>query len=782
MLETPDQQTLHAELEHSCLKQTLSQAIQRQDLDIFPLYLELWQQQSLNERCDKLLSRLKLLQTSTLESRPLNFKQAKPLLNFFIKYFMGTKRLISTTLKYNEYGSIGQCMPRFDFLTALHKLACKADHVDDMTDAQIIDLVTQLQDLLSKNRERIAVDSILNKFCEVSDDLQSDKNGTPSYLSERMGSLKARIYLLHSSCASQKPLPHKDFTKLLSRKDYNKLRPTLKQLLSAYQENPLYQFFLKLQLFLESSPDLQTIAPTYVWSVFNKNQERIFRLCHGISKKGDANILDPYTVLSATEDDVLSEEATSKEYFEHDILLYNGLEAYFQQQNISYNAALSQHFFQRFSRTNIDTLSNRSAFDAISEPLENSKPIYRILTLLHQAAQSMADERTIAVFINQLLPDHTPASQTPPAGKVCTRIRKMNQKQLTSIAEAIFSSGQSGTLEARRQSLCQTLDAWFAKDNLLHTYVSQSSACRQQTERFALQTFLEKYAHELSHTLLSAYFPLFYTAEHSQVLNQVWAHTFCEQPVDQRKKQTLDRGSIGMFAAKSRLFLAINPDLEYPPINQHIFETVAGLIILDANEYNLALYHHCFPNVPLFPEHRLPISDEDPSQSYQTVISDDIHNRISPYDELAEFYRLVTPYGVHGLVLTLFANDFSLYWSDTSDQEINKFRNKVQSYLKSVSELHQKIGQHTPIIIRIVSHCANSPQIQDMLRVLCRWLWEDHAADALILDFNRDSALIIYELCTLLPIPVLLQMQSEYIPTSMKMPIWGLSLSPCPLF
>lgn len=758
LLETPDQQTLHAELEHSCLKQTLSQAIQRQDLDVFQLYSERWQQQSLNEQCDKLLAKLKPLQATALEPHPLNFEQAKTLLNFFTEYFMGTKRLTSTALRYNKYGSIGQCMLRFDFLTALHKLACKAEHVDDMTDAQIIDLVTQLQDLLSKNRECVPVDSILNEFCEVSDDFESGKE--PPYLSERMGSLKAKIYLLLSSCASQKPLPHKDFTKLLSLKDYNKLRPTLKQLLSAYQEDPLYQFFLKVQLFLESSPDLQTIAPAYIWRVFNQNQERIFRLCHGIFKKGDTNILDPYTVLSATEDDVLSEEATSKEYFQHDILLYNGLGAYFQQQNTFYNAALTQHFFQRLSRTNIDTLSNRSVFDAISEPLENSKTIYRILTLLHQAAQSMADERTITIFLNQLLPDHTPASQTQPSGKVCTRIRKMNQKQLTAIAEAIFSSGQPGTLEARRQSLCQTLDTWFAQDDLLHAFVSQSSACRQQTERFALQTFLEKYAHELSRTLLSAYFPLFYTAEHAQVLNQVWARTFCEQPIDQRKKQTLDRGSIGMFAAKSRLFFAINPDLGHPPISHHIFETAAGLIILGASEDHLARCHHCFPNVPLFPEHILDTS----------------------YDLLAEFYQSVLPYGVSGLVLTLFADLFSQRRHGTSDQELKCFLKEMQPCLNFVSELRQKIGQHIPIIIRIVSRCANSPQTQDMLRVLCRWLWEDHAADALILDFDPGSDYIINELCNLLPIPVLLQKQSAYIPTSMEMPIWGLSLSPYPLF
>lgn len=758
LLETPDQQTLHAELEHSCLKQTLSQAIQRQDLDVFQLYSERWQQQSLNEQCDKLLAKLKPLQATALEPHPLNFEQAKALLNFFTEYFMGTKRLTSTALRYNKYGSIGQCMPRFDFLAALHNLACNAEHIDDMTDAQIIDLVTQLQDLLSKNRECVAVDSILYKFCEVSDDFESGKE--PPYLSERMGSLKAKIYLLLSSCASQKPLPHKDFTKLLSLKDYNKLRPTLKQLLSAYQEDPLYQFFLKVQLFLESSPDLQTIAPAYIWRVFNKNQERIFRLCHGIFKKGDTNILDPYTVLSATEDDVLSEEATSKEYFQHDILLYNGLGAYFQQQNTFYNAALTQHFFQRLSRTNIDTLSNRSVFDAISEPLENPKPIYRILTLLHQAAQSMADERTITVFLNQLFPDHTPASQTQPSGKVCTRIRKMNQKQLTAIAEAIFSSGQSGTLEARRQSLCQTLHTWFAQDDLLHAFVSHSSACKQQTERFALQTFLEKYAHELSRTLLSAYFPLFYTAEHAQVLNQVWARTFCEQPVDQRKKQTLDRGSIGMFAAKSRLFFTINPDLGHPPINHPIFQTAAGLIILGASEDHLARCHHCFPNVPLFPEHILDTS----------------------YDWLAEFYQSVIPYGVSGLVLTLFADLFSQHWHGTADQELKKFCNKVQACFDFVGELRQKIGQHTPIIIRIVSRCANSPQTQEMLRVLCRWLWEDHAADALILDFDPGSDYIINELCNLLPIPVLLQKQSAYIPTSMEMPIWGLSLSLYPLF
>ena len=758
LLETPDQQTLHAELEHSCLKQTLSQAIQRQDLDVFQLYSERWQQQSLNEQCDKLLAKLKPLQATALEPHPLNFEQAKTLLNFFTEYFMGTKRLTSTTLKYNKYGSIDQCMLRFDFLTALHKLACKAEHVDDLSDAQIIDLVTQLQDLLSKNRECVAVDSILYKFCEVSDDLESSED--PPYLSERMGNLKARIYLLLSSCASQKPLPHKDFTKLLSLKDYNKLRPTLKQLLSAYQEDPLYQFFLKVQLFLESSPDLQTIAPAYIWRVFNKNQERIFRLCHGIFKKGDTNILDPYTVLSATEDDVLSEEATSKEYFQHDILLYNGLEAYFQQQNTFYNAALTQHFFQRLSRTNIDTLSNRSVFDAISEPLENPKPIYRILTLLHQAAQSMADERTITVFLNQLFPDHTPASQTPPSGKVCTRIRKMNQKQLTAIAEAIFSSGQSGILETRRQSLCQTLHTWFAQDDLLHAFVSHSSACKQQTERFALQTFLEKYAHELSRTLLSAYFPLFYTAEHAQVLNQIWARTFCEQPVDQRKKQTLDRGSIGMFAAKSRLFFAINPDLGHPPISHHIFETAAGLIILGASEDHLARCHHCFPNVPLFPEHILDTS----------------------YDLLAEFYQSVLPYGVSGLVLTLFADLFSQRRHGTSDQKLKSFLKEVQPCLNFVSDLHQKIGQHTPIIIKIVSRYANSPQTQDMLRVLCCWLWEDHAADALILDLNLGSDYIINELCNSLPIPVLLQKQSAYIPTSMEMPIWGLSLSPYPLF
>lgn len=758
LLETPDQQTLHAELEHSCLKQTLSQAIQRQDLDVFQLYSERWQQQSLNEQCDKLLAKLKPLQATALEPHPLNFEQAKTLLNFFTEYFMGTKRLTSTALRYNKYGSIGQCMLRFDFLTALHKLACKAEHVDDMTDAQIIDLVTQLQDLLSKNRECVPVDSILNEFCEVSDDFESGKE--PPYLSERMGSLKAKIYLLLSSCASQKPLPHKDFTKLLSLKDYNKLRPTLKQLLSAYQEDPLYQFFLKVQLFLESSPDLQTIAPAYIWRVFNQNQERIFRLCHGIFKKGDTNILDPYTVLSATEDDVLSEEATSKEYFQHDILLYNGLGAYFQQQNTFYNAALTQHFFQRLSRTNIDTLSNRSVFDAISEPLENPKPIYRILTLLHQAAQSMADERTITVFLNQLFSDHMPASQTQPSGKVCTRIRKMNQKQLTAIAEAIFSSGQSGTLEARRQSLCQTLDTWFAQDDLLHAFVSQSSACRQQTERFALQTFLEKYAHELSRTLLSAYFPLFYTAEHAQVLNQVWARTFCEQPIDQRKKQTLDRGSIGMFAAKSRLFFAINPDLGHPPLNHPIFQTAAGLIILGASEDHLALCHHYFPNLPLFPEHILDTS----------------------YDWLAEFYQSVIPYGVSGLVLTLFADLFSQHWHGTSDQELKCFLKEMQPCLNFASELRQKIGQHIPIIIRIVSRCANSPQTQDMLRVLCRWLWEDHAADALILDFNPGSDYIINELCNLLPIPVLLQRQSAYIPTPMEMPIWGLSFSPYPLF
>lgn len=315
-------------------------------------------------------------------------------------------------------------------------------------------------------------------------------------------------------------------------------------------------------------------------------------------------------------------------------------------------------------------------------------------------------------------------------------------------------------LETRRQSLCQTLDTWFAQDDLLHAFVSHSSACKQQTERFALQTFLEKYAHELSRTLLSAYFPLFYTAEHSQVLNQIWARTFCEQPVDQRKKQTLDRGSIGMFAAKSRLFFAINPDLGYPPLNHPIFKTAAGLIILGANEDHLARCHHCFPNVPLFPEHILDTS----------------------YDWLAEFYQSVIPYGVSGLALTLFADLFSQRWHGTSDQKLKSFLKEVQPCLNFVSDLHQKIGQHTPIIIKIVSRYANSPQTQDMLRVLCRWLWEDHAADALILDLNLGSDYIINELCNSLPIPVLLQKQSAHIPTSMEMPIWGLSLSPYPLF
>lgn len=70
LLETPGQQTLHAELEHSCLKQTLSQAIQRQDLDVFQLYSERWQQQSLNEQCDKLLTRLKPLQATNIGVPP----------------------------------------------------------------------------------------------------------------------------------------------------------------------------------------------------------------------------------------------------------------------------------------------------------------------------------------------------------------------------------------------------------------------------------------------------------------------------------------------------------------------------------------------------------------------------------------------------------------------------------------------------------------------------------------------------------------------------------------
>ena len=140
------------------------------------------------------------------------------------------------------------------------------------------------------------------------------------------------------------------------------------------------------------------------------------------------------------------------------------------------------------------------------------------------------------------------------------------------------------------------------------------------------------------------------------------------------------------------------------------------------------------------------------------------------------------PYGVSGLVLTLFADLFSQHWHGTSDQELKSFLKEVQPCLNFVSDLHQKIGQHIPIIIRIVSRCANSPRTQGMLRVLCRWLWEDDAADALILDLNLGSDYIINELCNLLPIPVLLQKQSAYIPTSMKMPIWGLSLSPYPLF
>lgn len=756
LLETPDQQTLHAELEHSCLKQTLSQAIQRQDLDVFQLYSERWQQQSLNEQCDKLLAKLKPLQATALEPHPLNFEQAKTLLNFFTEYFMGTKRLTSTALRYNKYGSIGQCMLRFDFLTALHKLACKAEHVDDMTDAQIIDLVTQLQDLLSKNRERIAVDSILNEFCEVSDDLQSDKNGTPSYLSERMGSLKAKIYLLLSSCASQKLLPHKDFTKLLSLKDYNKLRPTLKQLLSAYQEDPLYQFFLKLQLFLESSPDLQTIAPAYIWRVFNKNQERIFRLCHGIFKKGDTNILDPYTVLSAIEDGVLSEEATSKEYFQHDILLYNGLGAYFQQQNTFYNAALSQHFFQRFSRTNIDTLSNRSVFDTISKPLENPKPIYRILTLLHQAAQSMADERTITVFLNQLFSDHMPASQTQPSGKVCTRIRKMNQKQLTAIAEAIFSADRSGTLEARRQSLCQTLDTWFAQDDLLHAFVSQSFACRQQTERFALQTFLEKYAHELSRTLLSAYFPLFYTAEHSQVLNQVWARTFCEQPVDQRKKQIDDHGLVHTLPLRSRI-IATFYQRPCSPVNLGFLP--AAILCPNGTISDLFVYRSNFPNTPLFFE------------------CDDI----KLFNFIIGSCTAAIANGWDGIVLAIeFDRLIASHFSTDPDQ----FLDNISNYLFFVDLLRQNLGSHIPLIIRVLSKDLVLSAVQQCIKMICRQFWDSACVDALIVsNLHHPEPFFqhfINDLSRSLPIPILYSVHGgEYTNFSKTLsgsPIWGLDI------
>lgn len=754
LLETPDQQTLHAELEHSYLKQTLSQAIQRQDLDVFQLYSERWQQQSLNVQCEKLRCKLKPLQTTALEPRPLNFEQAKALLNFFIKYFMGTKRLTSTALRYNKYGSIGQCMLRFDFLTALHKLACNAEHVDDMTDAQIIDLVTQLQDLLSKNRECVAVDSILYKFCEVSDDFESGEE--PPYLSERMGSLKAKIYLLLSSCASQKPLPHKDFTKLLSLKDYNKLRPTLKQLISAYQEDPLYQFFLKLQLFLESSPDLQIIAPAYVWRVFNQNQERIFRLCHGIFKKGDTNILDPYTVLSATEDDVLSEEATSKEYFQHDILLYNGLGVYFQQQNTFYNAALTQHFFQRLSRTNIDTLSNRSVFDAISEPLENPKPIYRILTLLHQAAQSMADERTITVFINQLFPDHTPASQTQPSGKVCTRIRKMNQKQLTAITEAIFSSDQSDTLEARRQSLCQTLDTWFAQDDLLHAFVSHSSACKQQTERFALQTFLEKYAHELSRTLLSAYFPLFYTAEHSQVLNQIWARTFCEQPVDQRKKQIDDHGLVHTLPLRSRI-IATFYQRPYSPVNLGFLP--AAILCPKGTISDLFVYRSNFPNTPLFFE------------------SDDI----KIFNFIIGSCTAAIANGWDGIVLAI---DFDRLIASHFSTDPDQFLDNISNYLFFVDLLRQNLGSHIPLIIRVLSKDLVLPAVQQCIKMICRQFWDSACVDALIVsNLHHPEPFFqhfINDLSRSLPIPILYSVHGgEYTNFSKTLsgsPIWGLDI------
>lgn len=513
-----------------------------------------------------------------------------------------------------------------------------------------------------------------------------------------------------------------------------------------YLEEPLYRFFAQLFQTLEHYPDLQPVAPVYIWRLFHAYKNPLACAKKTLFTGKNSVDFSPAPLLYEFQSNLLSEERTSQKNGAADWHLFTNLEEYFANWNTDHpcepsaiDLPLNEYIFQRHIRSKLDIISSTSLFGT---KLKSGKPLFRGFALVQNALEHMDGElwrqmpRSPSFPVTPEQADHFYQNNMKHSDKVMKHLLERSgalpnkrKKVLTyTQCEEILSLTLLHPAEDAAASLSAWMHTYINNDAILRDYASASEEAFGLVQFAIYRIALSRCAHELSRQLFDSCADMFYTPLPCAVASKIWSLYFTPHPLTWQDKRIREPLPIRNILLPSRR-------LYYLPYGQAISELCSSSDTFIVQEQDLISYQAILKS-PRAAKFLFQLPDLS-SEGYH-----DINSAAKQWLALAsdaqdaQFDGIVTaPICADNFVCLL--EPFHQPGHSLSDDDILWMARRFAPFTQFEQALRAQTGDHFPLFFCVQAKfdLARDPLTKAVLKVICRWLADD-GADAVILSLD----------------------------------------------
>ena len=531
----------------------------------------------------------------------------------------------------------------------------------------------------------------------------------------------------------------------LTESEQAALKAFIKSLLDQRLGLPPYRFFYHAFLTLETYPNIKPLAPVYFWFLFSAHGQSV------TAKRVKPEIFDPKQLFSHFSSQPLSEERTSIGLQEEDYKALDDLEQLFEEECCKANKGeestqlyfdhkldlpLCDFIFQRITKTQIYGSSTTSI---IGDRRKNAKPLFRGFALIYKTMEQMLDEYAVLLPYRDALP-----CSAEQANLFYQRQTGVNVEY--KIMEYLLEQEYSKPLSAKKRlssdwcrritksafspepekAVCQCIQDFIVSDTRLSAYAQQGDLQRGYLHTAIYRLALEREAKQLARQFIEECSELFYTPIPAACLGVVWNTLFVCYSQNNDPYQIARLVPQSPIQDVKTLLDLISPDNRF----------CDGYIIclptpkIEGENNSSRLFKSIFYEFPgdFIKLIMMDIDDTEKPPAVRSCLrryAQEIYQTI----EKSIFDGIVINWDLLDIFIQLSINNIQTLASDLDKGFLIQM---ASSYTYFCNQLRELSEPAFPIIFRIICPDYLSNLAEDVIRILCRFVYEDGASTIIL--------------------------------------------------